>query len=94
MPRDKGQVVQEKVMVVQDMVRRGLAKTEYPYLKDRPTEYELIDEYTLVIHFLFVNKVNEGDIRAIKRILGEGAFCEISTYDANHLRVSFTYTLP
>jgi len=94
MPRDKGQVTQEKVIAVQDRLRRGLAKTDYSHLKDRPTEYELIDEYTLVIHFLFVNKVDEGDIRAIKQILGEDAFCEISTYDANHLRVSFTYTLP
>ena len=94
MPRDRGQVVQEKVMAVRDRVGRGLPKAEYSHLKDRLTEYELIDERTLVIHFIFVNKVDEGDIRGIKKILGEDAFCEISTYDANHLRVSFTYILP
>ena len=94
MPRDRGQVVQEKVMAVKDRLWRGLSRTEYSHLKDRLTEYELIDEKTLVVHFIFVNKVDEGDIRAIKQILGEDVFCEISTYDANHLRVSFTYLLP
>ncbi len=94
MPRDREQVVQEKVMALRDRLRRALPKTEYPHLKDRLTEYELIDELTIVIHFIFVNKVDEGDIRGIKRVLGEDAFCEISTYDANHLRVSFTYILP
>jgi hypothetical protein len=81
-------------MVVQDRLRRRLAETEHSHLKDHLTEYELIDENTLVIHFIFVNNVDEGDIRVIKQILGEDTFCEISTYDANHLRVSFTYTLP
>ena len=94
MPRDRGQVVQEKVMAVRDRLWRELSRAEYSHLRDRLTEYELIDEKTLVIHFIFVNKVDEGDIRAIKQILGEDIFCEISTYDANHLRVSFTYLLP
>ncbi len=93
MPRDRGQVVQEKVMAVKDRLWMELARAEYSHLKDRLLEYELIDEKTLIIHFIFVNKVDEGDIRAIKQILGEDVFCEISTYDSNHLRVSFTYTL-
>ena len=90
MPRDRGQDVQEKVMAMQDRPRRGLPKTEYPRLKDRLTEQELIDELTSVVHFV---KVDQGDIRCIKKILGEHAFCEIYTYDAKDLRVSFTNIL-
>jgi hypothetical protein len=94
MPRDRGQAVQEKVNAVKDRIWGELTRAEYSHLKDRLMEYELVDEKTLVIHFLFVNKVDEGDIRTIKGILGEDTFCEISTHDANHLRVSFMCLLP
>ncbi len=66
MPRERGQVVQEKLRSVKDRVGKELARAEYSRLKDRLMEYELIDEKTLVIHFPFVNKVDEGDIRTIR----------------------------
>jgi hypothetical protein len=50
-------------MAMQDRPRRGLPKTEYPHLKDRLTEYELIDELTSVVHFV---KVEEGAIMRYK----------------------------
>jgi len=92
--RNRELEVQEQINTVRQRLEQGLKSLpKHDHLKALPIEYEAIDYQTLIIHFLNASFFTEGDIAAIKDILGGTRSCEFTHDSNNKLRLSITIGL-
>jgi hypothetical protein len=92
--RNREAEVQEKIRAIRKRLEEGLkVLPTHDHLKDLPVEFEPVDYRTLLIHFSGAVFFSEGDVVAIREILGGTRSYEITHDQDQQVRLSFTVTM-
>ena len=83
-----------RLSALQERVRTQLRSVDaHQRLVGRPLSYNVIAGQTVEIVFREVPSIDESDVLAIKRIIGEACFCTVTPETAETLTVRFVVPL-
>ena len=87
-------VLRTRLTRVKERLHEGLSSVDsFRRLSGKPVSYHLIAGHTLEIAFCEVPKINESEVLAVKRLIGEKCFCTVEPRAAETLTVRFVVEL-
>lgn len=92
--RDPDQQLKEREDAFLERFRRNLERSQLgAHLRNRPLEYEWIDDANLIVALCDVESVNEFELRELRDALEVESRCTITPMHLNRLRLSFACKL-
>ncbi len=87
--------LRERLIEIQDRLARQLAAVDpHRRLYGRPVTYQIIAGQTFEIVYRDVPRIDEAEVLAVKRLVGEECFCCVTPQTAETLTVRFVVPLP
>ncbi len=87
-------VMQARLDEIQRRLQEGLAKADpHHRIQGRPVTYRVIAGQTFEVVYREVPRIDEAEVLAIKRLIGEQCFCSVTPATAETLTVRFVVPL-
>ena len=87
-------VTVRQIATIKERLESGLSKADpNQRLTGQPVRYRVIDGHTLEIAYKEVARIDEIDVLAVKKVIGEDCCCSVSPLTAETLTVRFVVAL-